>query len=313
MASILSQQRDHKEILRREATMKYVLVTAAKNERRYIESTIGSIINQTHKPDRWLIVSDGSTDGMDNIVARYADQNAFIQLLSLGTAGKRDFASKAFALNRGVSMLCQLPFEFIGCLDADIVLEPDYYEKIILLFAKDALLGVAGGSIYESNGVSYVARPENRSWSVPGAIQMFRENCFRQLGGYVPIKYGGEDTVLEVRARMLGFSVKSFSHPIAYHLRRTGDSNRPLLYNFRLGLQNYEIGYHPLYELLKCFSKVLYAPLFLASMSQFVGFLFAKIAHRKRAVPNDQIAFMRKEQLARMRKMLLKMSRSAIE
>ena len=294
--------------------MGYVLVTAAKNESRYIESTIRSIIAQTHQPDRWVIVSDGSTDGTDDIVARYADENAFIQLLRLDTAaGRRDYGSKAFALNRAVSALGELPYEFLGCLDADIVLEPDYYEKILSFFAQDLLLGVAGGSILESNGVRYVERLGNKRRSIPGAIQVFRESCFRQLGVYLPLKYGGEDTVLEVRARMLGFHVRSFFCLKAYHLRRTGYSGRPLQYSFRAGLQDYEIGYHPLYELLKCLSRVLVPPPVLSSISQLLGFLIASLVRKNRVVQSDQISFMRKEQCARMRELFFKLSPSAIE
>ena len=40
----------------------YVLITAARNEADFIESTIKSVAIQTLKPRKWIIVSDRSSD-----------------------------------------------------------------------------------------------------------------------------------------------------------------------------------------------------------------------------------------------------------
>ena len=42
--------------------MPYILITPARNEERFIEKTIQSMIKQTDLPVRWVIVNDGSTD-----------------------------------------------------------------------------------------------------------------------------------------------------------------------------------------------------------------------------------------------------------
>ena len=46
----------------------YVLITPARNEAQFIELTIKSVVSQTVRPLKWVIVSDGSTDGTDDIV-----------------------------------------------------------------------------------------------------------------------------------------------------------------------------------------------------------------------------------------------------
>jgi asparagine synthase (glutamine-hydrolysing) len=56
--------------LRSVMALDYVLITPARNEADYIELTIRSVIAQTHRPKRWVIVSDGSTDATDAIVER---------------------------------------------------------------------------------------------------------------------------------------------------------------------------------------------------------------------------------------------------
>ena len=50
---------------------KYVLITPARNEAKFIELTLKSMVAQTVLPLKWVIVSDGSTDGTDDIVKKY--------------------------------------------------------------------------------------------------------------------------------------------------------------------------------------------------------------------------------------------------
>jgi len=57
---------------------KYVLVTPARNEAAFIEQTIRSVVAQTVLPVKWVIVSDGSTDGTDEVVRKLADKHDWI-------------------------------------------------------------------------------------------------------------------------------------------------------------------------------------------------------------------------------------------
>ena len=45
------------------------LITPARNEERFIELTLRSVIAQNLRPIRWIIVNDGSTDRTGEIVA----------------------------------------------------------------------------------------------------------------------------------------------------------------------------------------------------------------------------------------------------
>ena len=47
--------------------MRYVLITPAKNEKRFIAKTLDSMVGQTLLPERWVIVDDGSTDNTAEI------------------------------------------------------------------------------------------------------------------------------------------------------------------------------------------------------------------------------------------------------
>ena len=49
--------------------MKYVLITPAHNEERFIPKTLESMAAQTLLPERWIIVNDGSIDKTADIAA----------------------------------------------------------------------------------------------------------------------------------------------------------------------------------------------------------------------------------------------------
>ena len=76
--------------------LKYVLITPARNEQAFIEGTIRSVVSQTVLPIKWVIVSDGSTDGTDAIVRGYADRGVVLERVERRSG-------KPTAVNRGVA------------------------------------------------------------------------------------------------------------------------------------------------------------------------------------------------------------------
>src|SRR6478736_4473619 len=106
--------------------MKYVLITPAHNEERFITKTLDSMVAQTVLPERWVIVDDGSTDRTAEIVQDYAKRYSWIKLVCRPQRSDRNFAGKVQAFNAGVERTRGLTFEIIGNLDADLSFEPDY-------------------------------------------------------------------------------------------------------------------------------------------------------------------------------------------
>src|SRR5262245_10853261 len=80
----------------------YVLISPARNEAEFIEKTIQSVVSQTVRPKKWVIVSDGSTDGTDDIVGRYVRKYPWIELVRLPERENRDFSGKVFGFNAGL-------------------------------------------------------------------------------------------------------------------------------------------------------------------------------------------------------------------
>ena len=74
--------------------LRYTLVTPAHNEAADIEKTIQSVISQTVLPQRWVIVSDGSTDDTGEIVKRYLADHPWMELIERPPRQERHFAAK---------------------------------------------------------------------------------------------------------------------------------------------------------------------------------------------------------------------------
>ncbi|HEX2868556.1 MAG TPA: glycosyltransferase family 2 protein [Ignavibacteriales bacterium] len=282
----------------------YVLITAAKNEEAFIENTIKSVLRQTILPLKWIIVSDGSTDFTDEIVSRYEAECSFIKLQRVTSTEGRNFASKVYAVNIGYSLLKNLPYDFIGILDADITFEPDYYKKLLCEFEDNPGLGLAGGRIYDLYD-GKMHKGINSYNSVGNAIQFFRRECFDKLGGLTPIANGGEDGVAEITVRMHGWEVKSISHLPVLHHRRTGTAVMNVLnFKFRQGSVEYSLGYHPVFQMLKCIFRMMEKPYIIGSVCRFAGFWWTTMKQEERPVSTDFVRYIRKEQIERLTKII---------
>jgi poly-beta-1,6-N-acetyl-D-glucosamine synthase len=283
----------------------YALLTAAYNEEHYIVETIRSVAAQRLRPKVWIIVSDGSTDRTDEIVQQYARTHPFIRLVRRERDHFREFASKVFALRAGFQMLRLDSIQFIGHLDADVRLAPCYFRNLLAKFGEDPELGVAGGWCFEqSSRGSWKPRPGNRTWSVPGAIQMFRCECYKDIGELLPIEYGGEDWYAEIRARMHGWRVQSFPELEAKHLRASGTKASLLRYCYRAGLMDFALGSHPIFEVAKMAKMSTIPPYFLGALLRMLGFFVAHVSG-KRMVSSACLEFLQQEQLGRLRTFVL--------
>jgi glycosyltransferase involved in cell wall biosynthesis len=279
----------------------YVLVTAAYNEEKFITKTIDSIISQTVRPKKWVIVSDGSSDQTDEIVRSYSHTHDFIQLHRICEEHPRNFAAQVNAINTGCQLLKELEFDFIGNVDADVSFEPEYYERLLAKFDEDASLGLAGGYIHEeSNGV-FRSRAKNSPDSVAHAVQLFRRACFETVGGYTPLPYGGPDWVAEIIARKNGWGVRSFPELPVRHYRPTSSAGGIVRGRYRQGLMDYSLGSDPVFETIKCLSRIATQPYVIGALARLLGYFWSACQRRALAVPQDVAEFLRAEQRARVR------------
>jgi len=277
----------------------YVLVTPARNEVGTIELTIRSMIAQTAKPLRWVIVSDGSTDGTDELVARYVAQHAWIRLVRSPERTERHFAGKVQAFNSGFALLKDLPYDVVGNLDADISFAEDYMAFLVGKFAERPRLGVAGTPFREGD-----AQYDYRFTSlehVSGACQLFRRACFAEIGGYRPLKVGGIDLVAVTTARMHGWETRTFTEKVCLHHRKMGTGqHRTLMVAYKGGYHDYLMGVHPLWQFLRSVYQTTRPPYLIGGALLLIGYCWAMVTGPEKPVTPEFVAFRRREQVARL-------------
>jgi poly-beta-1,6-N-acetyl-D-glucosamine synthase len=285
--------------------VKYVLITPARNEEAFIEKTLASVVTQTKLPERWVIVDDGSTDKTAEIVCRYVRRYPWIELLQLPQRQHRDFAGKAVAFNAGFERVRSLAFDVVGNLDADISVEPEYFQFLLRKFAELPQLGVAGTAM---RGASYDAIKDSfyHERDVFGGCQTFRRQCFEDVGGYTPIKWGGIDWIAVRTARLKGWQTKSFCGKLFYHHRPMGatDTNT-LKARFDYGRKDYFLGNHPLWQVFRVTFQMLKRPYLVGGLLLLSGYFYSFVSGIQRPVAPELLRFHRQEQLARLKQLLL--------
>ena len=283
------------------SSLRYVLISPARNEEAYLESTIKSVVAQTLLPYRWVIVSDGSTDQTEAIAKRYAARYPWITVVSRPPREARDFAGKVSAFNAGFDTIKQLEFDIVGSLDADLSFVSDYFEFLLGKFAADLQLGVAGCPFSEG-GVTY-----DYSFSsiehVSGACQLFRRECFQQIGGYVPLKGGGIDVVAVLMARMKGWRTRTFPERVCVHHRPMGSATNGTRFatHYKLGQRAYRLGFHPVWQLFRSVYQMTRPPYVSGGVALCAGYFWAMASRAERAVSPEVVAFQGRDQMKRLR------------
>ncbi len=284
----------------------YVLISPARNEELYIEKTIQSVISQTVLPLKWVLVSDGSTDRTDEIVRGYLTANPWMQLVRLPDERDRSFAAKVTAFKAGYEEVKDLDYAIIGNLDADISFDPDYFEFLMGKFADDPKLGVAGTPFREESGYSSAEDSYEGGKHVAGGCQLFRRECFQDVGGYIPVKGGGIDWIAVTTARMKGWKTRSFQEKYFFHYRSLGTAERNRLgATFDYGKKDYYLGGHIVWELFRVMYRMIQKPYIAGGVALLSGYLWGGLTRMERPVSSELMKFHRREQMEKL-KLILK-------
>lgn len=120
------------------------VIVPAWNASRYLEASMRSVLAQTHRNLRLLVIDDGSTDETPAILERLRQEDPRLQYLSVVNGGP------AAARNRALELLPQ-GTDYVMFLDADDLLDPDAVEYA-LAGSQGADLVIFGFSIQQPDG-----------------------------------------------------------------------------------------------------------------------------------------------------------------
>jgi len=278
----------------------YVLITPARDEAAYIGHTLASVVDQTVHPTRWVIVDDGSIDQTAAIVTSFAERYPWIQLVQRPRRSERSFSSKVAAFNAGYACVAGLKYDIIGSLDADVSFAPDYIEFLLNCLSGDTDLGVAGTFFLEDHYDS--SRDSFEGYThVPGGCQMFRRECFEQIGGFVPNKVGGVDWIAVTTARMNGWKTRAFREKSFFHHRMQGTAKRgAIAAMFFAGQKDYFLGKHPLPQLFRVLYRLTKRPIVFGALALLLGYSWAMLLRKKRPITQKLMQFRRREDIAKL-------------
>jgi biofilm PGA synthesis N-glycosyltransferase PgaC len=280
---------------------KYVLITPARNEAEFIELTIKSMVAQTARPEKWVIVSDGSTDGTDEIVLKYVDDNPWIELVRMPERQERHFAGKVHAFNAGRERLKHVEYAVIGNLDGDLSFDEEHFAFLLQKLVEEPRLGLAGTPFRSETGIAYDYRYVSIE-HVSGACQLFRRECFEEIGGYKPVKGGGIDHIAVITARMKGWKTRTFTEKAMLHHREMGTAqDSTLMAKFKLGAKDYALGSHWIWEISRTIYQSGKKPYLLGGIALLSGYMWSMVRRVERPVSTELIKFRHREQMQRLK------------
>jgi glycosyltransferase involved in cell wall biosynthesis len=234
------------------SSLSYAIVTPARNERENLQRLAQSVIAQEQRPAYWVIVDDGSDDGMDAVAAELAGAHDWILVLGTGE-GADDLAQgrkrgrDLLAFRRGVNAL-PAPVDIFVKVDADTSFEPDYYTQLLARFEADPKLGMAGGCCYE------IVDGEWQRIKVAGSHPRGASRAYRWALRDMVFELEPEmgwDGVDEVMAELRGYTTAGFTEFGFRHHRKVGERDGRLRAGSLLGRQAWYMGYRPSYLVLR--------------------------------------------------------------
>lgn len=276
------------------SSIPFVAVTPARDEERFLPGLIASMTAQTCKPQRWIIIDDGSTDRTGEILDSAAREHPWIAPVHLKGDRQRRPGGEAVIM-QFLTPETWRDFDYIMRLDADLSFGADFAESLLREFSADAKLGIAGATLYEPVGGVWCEVP-SPSFHTRGATKVYSTECFAAIGG---LEAGlGWDTIDEVRAMMRGFCTRSFRHIRARHHRPQGSAGGNLRGFLSKGRTAHYVGYSPLFMLARTLRMSRENPL--GALLMGAGY-FANWTTRRPMVDDRQlIKFVRRQQHRRL-------------
>jgi len=243
-------------------------------------------------------------------VAKYAAQHSWIELVNCPPRKERHFAGKVGAFNAGLERVKQLPYEIVGNLDGDVTLDSDHFSFLLTKFSEENRLGVAGTVFREPGGYNSGTDSFEGQTYVSGQCQIFRRQCFEEIGGYVPSKAGGIDWMAVTTARMVGWKTRSFREKSFLHHRPLGTAERGLTASaFAYGKKDYILGGHPLWEMFRSVYRMTKPPYVIGGIALFAGYVTSLLSRAERPVSPELMRFHRSEQKLKLKNILLSLCR----
>jgi glycosyltransferase involved in cell wall biosynthesis len=248
-----------------------------------MRETLDSVIAQSLRPAKWVIVDDGSTDETPRILAEYARRHDWIEIVTLGDRGRRSVGPGVVeAFYAGYRRIDPHDYEYLCKLDLDLRLPPRYFEILVARMAADARIATCSGKAYVVERGRLVPERHGDDTSL-GMTKFYRVSCFEAIGGFVrEVMWDGIDCH---RCRMKGWTACSWDEPELrfVHLRPMGSSQQSIYAGrMRHGAGQYFMGTGLLYMAASAASRLNQKPYVLGAAAMLWGWLASALQGKPR-------------------------------
>jgi len=261
----------------------YLLISPGRNEADYMRHTLDSVIAQSVRPAKWVIVDDGSTDESPAILAEYAAKHDWIRVVRRKDRGVRAVGPGVIeAFYAGYDTIDPNDYEYVCKLDLDLILPPRYFEELMSRMEADPRIATCSGKSYIRLDGEFVSERHGDETSI-GATKFYRRACFQALGGFVrEVMWDGIDVH---RCRMMGWQACSWDVPELRftHLRPQGTSHKGWVTGrMRHGFGQYYMGTSPIYMLANAVNRFSEKPYVLAGLAMLWGYVWSALQRKPR-------------------------------
>lgn len=277
----------------------YVLISPCRDEADYMRQTLDSIVAQSVRPEKWVVIDDGSTDDTPQILAEYASKHDWIKIVTRSDRGRRAVGPGVIdAFYAGFDTINPDDFEYLCKLDLDLEIPPTYFETVIAEMETSPRLANFSGKAYlrEKDGrlVSERLGDEN----AVGQIKFYRVTAFKEIGGFVrQVSWDGIDGHM---CRMNGWIARSEDRPELrfIHLRQMGSSQHSLwVGRLRWGFGKYFMGSAIYYVAAVAVYRMLEKPYVIGGWGILWGYLKAMFSRAPRFEDREFRRFLRRFEL----------------
>jgi biofilm PGA synthesis N-glycosyltransferase PgaC len=288
----------------------YVLISPCRNEADFMRQTLDTVIAQSIRPTKWVIVDDGSTDETPQILAEYAKQHDWIKIVTRADRGRRAVGPGVIeAFYAGYETINPDDYDYLCKLDLDLRLPSRYFELLIERMEINPRIATCSGKAYIEKNGGLVNERHGDETSI-GASKFYRMSYFKQLGGFVrEVMWDGIDCH---RCRMNGLIACSWDDPDLrfVHLRPMGSSQQSIFAGrMRHGYGQYFMGTGLLFMLASAVYRIPEKPYVVGGLAILWGWVRSALQRKPRYNDLEFRKFLRSYQL----RSLLVGKRRAIE
>jgi glycosyltransferase involved in cell wall biosynthesis len=278
----------------REKPAKYVLISPCRNEADYMRQTLDTVVAQSLRPTKWVIVDDGSTDETPEILKEYANKHEWIEIVTRADRGHRAVGPGVVdAFYSGYAAIIPDDYDFVCKLDLDLRLPPRYFEILVDRMAANPRLGTCSGKAYLEEDGQLVSERHGDENSL-GMTKFYRVSCFKDIGGFV--REVGWDGIDGHKCRMKGWTAISWDEPELrfVHLRTMGASHKGIYTGrYRQGYGQYYMGTGLLFLTASVVSRLNQKPYVLGQLTILWGWVYSFLQGKPRYQDPEFRVFLR--------------------